>query len=320
MAGPWRTLGHRVAGVTVLVAACGGRSAPSSEAPSDGGFDGALSVCVAGAPCTPDGDVCRTGILSCSTGVATCMSTGDAADGTYCAAGICCLGACAACETPANAASTCSGGTCSSTCNAGFTLCGNACVDSTTDSGACGPSCLVCPAGSTCVDSQCTGVVNTVRYGNSTEFSPCGILAGSLAASALYGQKVTIARDIMLTAFGVFGNQPAIGVHSSMALYGNSANGAPSGPVAFTGSLPIGAGDNELPVSPPVPVTAGTYWVVGQYDAVASICTDNVTTNLVDLVTPNLYGFLPNPFAETDGGAPRQLETVDINYYVIGTE
>jgi hypothetical protein len=50
------------------------------------------------------------------------------------------------------------------------------------------------------------------------------------------------------------------------------------------------------------------------------ICTDNVTTNLVDLVTPNLYGFLPDPFAGADGGAPRQLETVDINYYVIGTE
>jgi hypothetical protein len=53
-------------------------------------------------------------------------------------------------------------------------------------------------------------------------------------------------------------------------------------------------------------ISPGTYWVVGEFDEVALICTDNASNDLVV--------FAP------DGGTPLRLDgTVDINFYVAGT-
>ena len=167
--------------------------------------------------------------------------------------------------------------------------------------------------------SQCTDVANTVRYGNSAEFSPCGVTAGSLAADVLYAEPLTIPAAMTLTAFGVFGNQPSTGLDGILALY-TDGNGEPSAPVAFSANTAIVAGDNELSVTPPTAVPAGSYWIVGEFDGDASICTDNATTNQVDFVTVFPYGTIPSPFGSVDGGAPGELmQTIDINFYVVGT-
>jgi hypothetical protein len=286
-----------VAASAVLSAAgCGGSTAPSAlqdaavlaeggtgdaDAVTNGGDAGSgdeKAACEPDVPCNPNGNLCQTGTLSCGTGQATCVPTGDVAEGTSCAAGICC---------------------------------GGACVDATSDSSACGPSCTICPPGSTCVNSQCTS--NTVAYGRSTEFSPCGSTVGSFSPGDLLGQPVTVAEVVTVNALGVFGNQPASGVEGILALY-SDLGGAPSALLAFTQSTDIVAGKNEIPLLTPTAVAAGAYWIVGQYSASASICTDNSTTNSVDFVAVT-YGALPNPF-----GAATALRSIDINYYLVGTE
>jgi hypothetical protein len=158
----------------------------------------------------------------------------------------------------------------------------------------------------------------TVFYGHSSEFQ-CGTIAGNLAANVLYAQPLTIPTATTLTAFGVFGNAPLPGINGIMALYADG-NGAPSAPVAFSENTAIVAGNNTLPVTPPMAVPAGAYWIAGQFDVDASICSDNAATNQIDAVSVFPYGLLPSPFRDTDGGAPLQLmHTIDLNFYVVGT-
>jgi hypothetical protein len=169
------------------------------------------------------------------------------------------------------------------------------------------------------LDAGVRADASSVRYGESSEFSPCGVTAGLLAADVLYAQRVTIPAAITLTAFGVFGNQPATGVNGIMALYADDG-GAPSVPVAYSENKAIIAGDNALAVTPPVPVSAGLYWIAGQFDADASICTDNAATNQIDFVTVFPYGVLPSPFRDVQGGAAARvlMQTIDINFYLTG--
>jgi hypothetical protein len=271
---------------------------------------GACTACVAGAPCTPAGNPCQIGATSCSTGQATCLSTGDVADGTACTVGICCGGTCAACSTPAaNQTITCSVKTCTFACKSGYSMCdGGACVDTTSNSSACGPSCMVCPSGTSCANSKC----GTVKYGYSTEFS-CGGAVGPFGAGILWGEPITISTPITVTTLGLFANNPAVGVHAILALYTDSA-GAPSRLKTYTASTAITNGDNALPVLSAVSVPAGTYWIAGEYDASASICTDVNTQNLQAYVSVT-YGTVPDPFGT--GTTPMG---VDINYYVVGTQ
>jgi hypothetical protein len=124
---------------------------------------------------------------------------------------------------------------------------------------------------------------------------------------------VSLTSSVTVTGLGVFGNSPTSGLHSIMALYSN-VNGAPSALIASTGSTSIGAGNNVLPVSPPVLVPEGSYWIAAEYSAAASDCTDAATTNVIAL-TFTSFGTLPSPF-----GAPETVDSVDLNYYVVGAE
>jgi hypothetical protein len=148
-------------------------------------FSGACVMCSAGSPCNPNGNACQTGTTSCSTGQATCVLTGDVADGTGCSSGICCGGLCAACSsTPPNATAVCSGTTCAFACTSGHTLCGNACADTTNDTRACGPSCMACAPGSTCKNSQCSPCTD------GTPCSPGGNMCQTGATSCTTGMPV----------------------------------------------------------------------------------------------------------------------------------
>lgn len=279
-------------------------------------LEGACGACVAGASCTPDGNPCQTGTTSCSAGEATCVPTGDVADGTACAVGICCGGTCAACSAPPpNEVVTCSVKTCTFACKSGYSRCGGECVDTTSNSSACGPSCAVCPAGTSCVNSQC----NTLLFGYSTEFAPCGGATSAISPNVLWGQQVSISTAITVTALGVFGNSPAPGVHAILALYSDSGTtpARPSRQKAVTASTLISNGDNRIPVLGQPMLPAGTYWIMAEYDATAAVCADDTSTNAQAYVLVN-YGTVPDPFAESDGGAPVVQTGVDFNYYVVG--
>jgi hypothetical protein len=75
------------------------------------------------------------------------------------------------CTTVTNGMATCTAGMCGIQCNSGFpfsyTLCGIACVDLTSDSMNCGMCGNACPAGETCINSQC-GCANSLTYCPST--------------------------------------------------------------------------------------------------------------------------------------------------------
>jgi hypothetical protein len=164
---------------------------------------------------------------------------------------------------------------------------------------------------------QDAGAGGSVRYGNGAQFSPCSSKL-NFGILELYAEPVTVSNAVTVTALGVFGNQPAPGVQSAMALY-SDVGGVPSARLTYTGPQAIGGGDNEIPVAAAVTVPAGIYWIAAEYNAPASICTDDSSCSEVDDVGIPLFGSFPAQFASSDGGAPHTLRTVDINYYVVGT-
>src|SRR4029077_14296517 len=68
-----------------------------------------------------------------------------------------CGPSCATCEVRANTTATCNGTACVYTCNAGFHMCGNACVADTNTTGAnCTAACIQCPGTQDCVNNVCS--------------------------------------------------------------------------------------------------------------------------------------------------------------------
>jgi hypothetical protein len=271
-------------------------------------FDGACTACAQDSLCAPEGAPCATGVIDCSTGQPTCVANGEWPDGTQCDLGVCCGGACIACETTLpNAIPTCTAGACSVACVGGLTMCGGTCGDATSDARACGASCAVCDAGAICAGSTCSDV-----YGYPFQFQPCGNLSTGVAAYYLLAQPVTIPTKLTVTYLGAFGNDITSTVHGIMALY-TDQDGAPSQLVAQTGSTTIIDGNNLIPIESPVTILAGQYWIAAEYDADAGLCTDESETNPVKYV-PVTYGTMPTSF-----GMPTPLLTSHFNYYVVGT-
>jgi hypothetical protein len=290
-------------------------------------YQGNCAACTANAACNPNGNVCQNGSTSCGTGQSVCGFTSNVNNGTGCGTNqVCYQGNCTACTANAacnpngnvcqNGTTACSTGqqTCGFTGNAnngtscsGGLCCGGACTDTTSNNGACGSSCRVCPGGSTCAASQCT-----IKYGEYTKFNPCGSSVTIINAGLYLAQKVTFTASTTVTALGVWGNAPAGGLTGFLALYADSG-GQPGSLQTYTNSAAIVAGDNRFPVLNAVTLPANTYWIAGEYSAAASICADNSTTNPIDYVTVT-YPTIPNPF-----GTPTTTTSVKFNYYVVGT-
>jgi hypothetical protein len=156
----------------------------------------------------------------------------------------------------------------------------------------------------------CSDGSTVVKYGNSVML-PCFSGAGGYAANFLFGTKLTIPSPITVTALGAIATSG--GPSAVLALYGDSG-GAPGALVARTAPTALAGGVNELPVASKAAVPAGTYWIAGEFDSPASICTDATTANQVDYV-PVAYPTVPNPWSP----APNTLHTGNINFYVVGT-
>ncbi len=267
---------------------------------------GQCVACTAGLACATSNPCASSGVTSCATGDVLCVSTGNVPDGTSCGANeLCCDGVCATCSTMANATDRCLGTTCDVTCNGGLLLCNGACVDVTSDNAACGSTCRTCPAGTTCVSSECV-----IYFGDVTPFSPCN--GTQFTAGQLLGQRVAISASFTLTGLGVVAAADE-GTEGILAFY-SDVGGSPSALVAQTSATPIAAGSNLINVTSPKVVAAGNYWIVGEYSASTPLCEDSASTNMMVYVAA-AYPTVPAQF-----GTSMTITGPDVNYFVAGLE
>src|SRR5579863_5436882 len=141
-------------GATALEAAAGESGA------ADGETEDAAEDSAEDSPPTAADGGCPAGLAACGD---DCVDLTDPAN----------CGACGnACAAIANAAPTCTAGTCSFACNAGYSLCNGACVEFTTASncGSCGKAC----GGSTAVCAGLAGAYSCVSGCPSAAPTNCG--------------------------------------------------------------------------------------------------------------------------------------------------
>jgi hypothetical protein len=132
----------------------------------------------------------------------------------------------------------------------------------------------------------------------------------------LLGERVYVANPVQLTALGVIATsaQPASGVHGIVALY-DDVGGLPSALLAQTPSTTVKPGDNLIPVATPVSLAVGSYWIMAEYDASASICVDTSVSNPIAWVGVGGYGVVPASLSNQ-----KAMSTVDFNYYLVATQ
>jgi hypothetical protein len=124
--------------------------------------------CCAGGMCVAPGASCGNGLTCCGS---ACTDTTSNANHcgptcTACSVGLTCVNSKCVCDprqcTGPQLCCTSDGSTCvgvGQTCGTGMTCCGGTrgCIDTTSNNAACGPSCLPCSTGQTCVNGVCTG-------------------------------------------------------------------------------------------------------------------------------------------------------------------
>jgi hypothetical protein len=147
----------------------------------------------------------------------------------------------------------------------------DACVRAGGEPNGSGSVCHACATTTTTTSTSTTSTSTTTLpastvYGNAVEFPT----ASTHWPGYLLGSPLIIPRPSTLTHLGVIAKSS--GPQGVLALYGDRS-GAPDRLLAATPptSLPLGA--MEIPVSP-VPLAPGTYWIMGGYDAEASIGLD----------------------------------------------
>jgi len=153
----------------------------------DGHCGSCTNACTGGTKCQSSACACTPPQTSCG---GTCYSTAD--DATHCGA------ACIDCTPPpaGTGRATCTGGTCGSTCNAGFSACGGAtpcAYDTSSDNAHCGPNCMDCGSGMVCSGGSCVcgggayQVCNGVCTNTNSDAKNCGSCGVSCAAGCSGG-------------------------------------------------------------------------------------------------------------------------------------
>jgi len=110
-------------------------------------------------------------------------------------------------------------------------------------------------------------------------------------AATIYAQEVTLAADITVTGFGIAVDTLASGgTNGIIGLYSDSGSG-PGSLLVSSDLEALSTGDNDLDSTSWTAVTAGTYWIVVNYDA-----SDDTTVTADSATTATIY-------TEADGGS-----------------
>jgi len=224
-----------------------------------------------------------------------------------------CGGCGQACSTQ-NGTPSCAAGACSmSACLAGFLNCSadentsrDGCeTSSNTDPSNCGHCGNMCSS-RVCRNQTCLA---TARYGNSGPgTSIVGFSTGFLA-----GIQVYIPNDSVVTGFGAVLYTSASNCNMYLGLYRDVA-GNP-GDLVATVATPtlVTPGGKEMSVDPPIAVTAGTYWILGVWDGLASFASNNTPPTVT-------WRYVSYPFGSLPSTAPTSMTPKSIappNVYVI---
>jgi len=210
--------------------------------------------------------------------------------------------------TPNCAAAVCSMSSCSPgffDCSANENTSRDGCeTNGNTDSANCGRCGNVCSS-KVCRNETCLA---TARYGN----TGAGSDLVDFSVGFLAGIQIYIPNASVVTGIGVVLYDLATPSNMYLGLYKDVA-GNP-GDLVATVSNPtlVAPGGKELSVAPPVDVLAGTYWILGVWDGLASFAT-NSTTNVT-------WRFSSYPFGPLPAAAPTSMDTVSApppNLYVI---
>ncbi len=170
-------------------------------------------------------------------------------------------------------------------------------------------------------DSACSAVDGatacTVEYGDFVPFTCNSSSDQFINAGFIGGEAAVVSTPITLTALGVIGSPSMPGnITAILALY-SDAGGVPSALLARTESTLLHPGNISIPVTAPVALSAGIYWIMAEYNASAHICIDSASTNTLVFTNIDAYGTVPSFF---DGTLTTLHGYEDLNYYLVGTE
>jgi hypothetical protein len=197
----------------------------------------------------------------------------------------------------------CTNGVCAmATCLPGFLNCSgdentsrDGCeTNATTDSANCGHCGNVCSS-RVCRNQTCLA---TARYGNTGAGTG---LPTDFEGNFLAGIQVYIPNDCVVTGFGAVLRDGFANANMYLGLYKDIA-GNPGAMVAtVSSSTLVTPGGKEMNVDPPVSVPAGTYWILGVWDGLASFASNSTTS-----VT---WRFASYPFGALPATAPTSMDT-----------
>ncbi len=222
-------------------------------------------------------------------------------------------GACGQACGAQNGTPSCTTGVCSmSDCSPGFLDCStdentsrDGCeTDGNSDSANCGRCGNECPS-KVCRNRACLA---TARYGNTGP----GVSSSPFERDFLAGIQIYIPNQSVVTGLGAVLYDATASCTMVLGLYGDVA-GNPGALVATIASPALVApGGAELSVDPPVDVAAGTYWILGVWDSLATFSSNSTTT-----VT---WRYASRPFGALPSTAPSSMSAISLpppNLYAI---
>jgi hypothetical protein len=165
--------------------------------------------------------------------------------------------------------------------DAARTVCAGGCVDTTTSHDACGSCTKRCSAAATCTSSKCVA-----RYGHPE------ITTGTVATNTGYFliQAITVSNALTVSKLGF--NEVSGTPNAVLGLYTDSA-GTPQKLLAQTAIFAVTVGVNEIPLTTPVTLPPGTYWMMLTFSGTAYI--GLASTGNYFSSTFTFSGTLPDP-------------------------
>ena len=229
-----------------------------------------------GIPCS-NGRSCQTGQCKCQPGLLECNGSCVPSDATHCGN----------CTTTCQASQVCSNNACMSGCAAGQTMCGTACVDTTssiTDCGSCAHACGAnqhC-ASSVCVDNSTSGVGGSMGTGGA------GGATGTGGATPTGPKLITSAPNAYWTTTGtittVTTGNATVTVNDATAMKTFEGFGGAFNEMGWNYLTMLSAADRDRAIKLLFDANDGAHFVMGRIPIGAS---DYAIQRYTDDETPN---------------------------------